>query len=158
MKLSENFSIAEFCKSQTAIRLGIDNTLPEQYLWNAQQLCENVLQKVRDVHGMIIINSGYRCLELNKIIGGSSKSQHCRGEAADIESPSLSNFYLASWISANCTFDQLILEFYNDNDPHAGWVHVSYAQENRGQVLTATKINNKLVYYNGLGIKSGQKR
>ena len=90
MRLSKNFTLTEFEKSQTAIRQGLDNTMPEEHLANAKALCENVLQKVRDHFGPVIINSGYRGEALNKAVGGSAKSQHCKGQAADIEVPGVS--------------------------------------------------------------------
>ena len=94
MRLSKNFTLTEFEKSQTAIRQGLDNSMPEEHLENAKALCENVLQKVRDHFGPVIINSGYRGEALNKAVGGSSKSQHCKGQAADIEIHGVSNLSL----------------------------------------------------------------
>ena len=142
MKLTDNFSLAELCKSQTALRKGIDN-LPKDpdIVSKMQTLAEEILQPVRDKFGPTVINSGYRCKKLNTAIGGSKKSQHCFGEAADIEVPTLSNRDLAEWIKNNLDFDQLILEFYNGKDPSSGWVHVSYKNkdDNRKQVLTINK-------------------
>ena len=141
VRLSANFSLQEFTKSQTATRKGLDNTPGEQHLANAKELFANVVQKVRDHFGPTVINSGYRCKKLNTAIGGSKKSQHCFGEAADIEVPTLSNRDLAEWIKNNLDFDQLILEFYNGKDPRSGWVHVSYKskEDNRKQCLTINK-------------------
>ena len=118
MQLTNNFTLAELCKSQTALRKGIDN-LPKDpdVVAKMQTLAEEVLQPVRDKFGPTVINSGYRCKKLNTAIGGSKKSQHCFGEAADIEVPTLSNRDLAEWIKNNLDFDQLILEFYNGKDP-----------------------------------------
>ena len=142
MQLTDNFSLAELCKSQTALRKGIDN-LPKDpdTVAKMQTLAEEVLQPVRDKFGPTVINSGYRCKKLNTAIGGSKKSQHCFGEAADIEVPTLSNRDLAEWIKNNLDFDQLILEFYNGKDPSSGWVHVSYkdSESNRKEVLTINK-------------------
>ena len=112
MKLSKNFSMAEFTKSQTAERKGIDNTPQGEHLEAAVALFENVVQKVRDHFGVTTINSGYRCPELNAAVGGSATSQHCHGEAADIEVPGVANSDLANWIVDNNDFDQVILEFY----------------------------------------------
>lgn len=153
MKLSENFTLAEFTKSQTAERLGIDNTPEGEHLEAAVALFENVVQKVRDEFGVTVINSGYRGPELNKAVGGASSSQHCKGEAADIEVPGVANKDLAEWIRDNLDYDQLILEFYNPDVPDAGWVHVSYRAdgENRNQDLTAQRIDGKVVYSEGLG-------
>tara|TARA_Y100000590_G_scaffold454311_1_gene600878 strand:- start:597 stop:1049 length:453 start_codon:yes stop_codon:yes gene_type:complete len=142
MKLTENFTLAELCKSQTALRKGIDN-LPNDpnVVTKLQTIAEKILQPVRDKFGPTVINSGYRCKKLNTAIGGSKKSQHCFGEAADIEVPTLSNRDLAEWIKNNLDFDQLILEFYNGKDPRSGWVHVSFKSDgnNRKQCLTINK-------------------
>ena len=151
MKLSKNFSLSEFEKSQTATRLGIDNSIPEDRILSIQALVENVLQPVRDRFGPVIISSGYRSPELNKAIGGSSKSQHSKAEAADFEVPGVSNKELAEWIEKNCRFDQLILEFYTPGDPNSGWVHCSMSLEhNRKETLTASRVDGKVVYTRGL--------
>ena len=84
MRLSKNFTLQEFTKSQTALRHGIDNTPGEEHLLSAKSLFENVVQPVRDNFGVTVINSGYRGPKLNEAVGGSSKSQHCKGEAVDI--------------------------------------------------------------------------
>ena len=152
MKLSKNFSMAEFTKSQTAERKGIDNTPQGEHLEAAKALFENVVQKVRDHFGPTVINSGYRCPELNEAVGGSSKSQHCHGQAADIEVPGVANGDLAEWICDNLDFDQLILEFYTPGVPDSGWVHVSYKADgsNRQSLLTATRVDGKTVYTPGI--------
>ena len=118
---------------------------------NDKSLFENVVQPVRDNFGVTVINSGYRGPKLNEAVGGSSKSQHCKGEAVDIECPGTSNYAVASWIEQNLDFDQLILEFYTPGIPDSGWVHVSYKSEgNRKSILTAMKENGKTVYKPGL--------
>ena len=151
MRLSTNFTLEEFTRSQTAIRQNIDNTPTEEHSENLKLLCEMVLQPVRDHFGPIAINSGYRGVVLNKTIGGSFKSQHCQGQAADIECPGTGNRHVADWISDNCTFDQLILEFYTPGIPDSGWVHVSFNRgSNRMQRLRAVKEDGKTVYKNGL--------
>lgn len=152
MKLSENFTMAEFTKSQTATRMGIDNTPEGEHLDAAVALFENVVQKVRDNFGVTVINSGYRSPDLNAAVGGSSKSQHCKGEAVDIECPGTPNAELAQWIVDNLEFDQVILEFYTPGIPDSGWVHVSYKAdgENRKSILTAMKENGKTVYKQGI--------
>ena len=151
MRLSANFTVQEFTKSQTAIRQGLDNTPNEEHLTSAKKLFENVVQKVRDNFGVTVINSGYRGRALNEAVGGSTKSQHCKGEAVDIECPGTSNYDVANWIKENCDFDQLILEFYTPGIPDSGWVHVSYkAEGNRKYIFTAMKENGKTVYKNGL--------
>ena len=140
MKLTENFTLQELIKSQTALRKGINNKPASPgVVVNLQTLCEKVLQPVRDHFGKpVTVNSGYRCPKLNKAIGSSSKSQHTKGLAADIEIPGVSNKELAEYIESKLPFDQLILEFYNGVDPNSGWVHVSYVDDdkNRKQTLT----------------------
>lgn len=126
MKLSANFSLHELTKSQTASRKGIDNRPGNYEIHNLQELTTNVLQPVRDAFGPVFVSSGYRCPALNVAVGGSEKSQHMFGMAADIECFSYSNVVLYEWIRDNLEYDQLILEFYDGTDPHSGWVHVSY--------------------------------
>ena len=154
MRLSTNFTLAEFTKSQTATRKGLDNTPGPEHLANATELFRNVVQRVRENFGVTVINSGYRGPALNEAVGGSSKSQHCKGEAVDIECPGTANETVAQWIADNLEFDQLILEFAEKGIPDAGWVHVSYVSEgNRKQVLTALRdpATRKTVYLAGLG-------
>jgi len=154
MKLSKNFTVAEYIKSQTATRHEIDNSLSEEHLENAKKLFANVVQPIREKFGVTIITSGYRSPELNAKIGGSSKSQHCKGQAVDLECLKESNADVAMWIENNLDFDQLILEFYTPSEPSSGWIHVSYNEDgkNRKSVLTASKINGKTVYTNGLNV------
>jgi len=151
MNLSKNFTLAEFTKSQTATRMGIDNTPQGEHLEAAKHLFENVVQKIRDHFGVTVLNSGYRGPELNEAVGGSSNSQHCKGEAVDLEVPGVANAEVAEWIKENLDFDQLILEFYTPGIPDSGWVHVSYKPEgNRKSVLTAMKEDGKTVYKQGI--------
>ena len=147
MQLSENFSLNEFTKSDTAVRKGIDNTPNDVHLENMKALCENVLQKVRSHFGKSVrITSGYRSPELCEAIGSSSKSQHAKGQAADFEITGIDNKDLAIWIRDNVDFDQLILEFYTEGDPNSGWVHCSYSDDNRKQVLSAKKTDSGTHY------------
>ena len=152
MRLSKNFTLAEYTKSQTALRNHIDNTPNEQHLEAAKELFENVVQPVRDRFGPTVINSGYRGPELNERVGGSPSSQHCLGQAVDIECPGISNYDVAMWIAKNTDFDQVILEFYEPGIPDSGWVHVSYKAngDNRGLGLTAMKEDGRTVYKTGL--------
>ncbi len=151
MQLSNNFTLNEFLISQTASRLGIDNTPPEFVIENLKALCHNILQPLRDNYGPVVVTSGYRCPELNKAIGGAVNSQHLEGKAADIHIPSLSNDNLARIIAANFEFDQVILEFYTLGKPNSGWVHVSYnTAGNKKEELTAVKQNGKTVYLKGI--------
>ena len=151
MRLSKNFTLTEFTKSQTALRQGIDNTPSDEHLEAAKVLFENVVQPVRDHYGPTVINSGYRGPELNKAVGGSSTSQHCKGQAVDIEIPGIANYDVAVYIRDNLDFDQLILEFYTPGIPNSGWVHVSYNNtgDQRKSTLTALKENGKTVYKQG---------
>ena len=152
MRLSANFTLAEFTKSQTATRKGLDNTPGAEHLENAKELFQHVVQPVRDNFGVTVINSGYRGPALNEAVGGSSRSQHCKGQAVDIECPGVPNADVAQWIVDNLEFDQVILEFYTPGIPDSGWVHVSYNNngENRRSILTAMKENGKTVYKQGL--------
>jgi putative chitinase len=154
MQLSEHFKLNEFTKSETAIRKRIDNTPGPAHASNLQKVCEKILEPVRRHYGKPVrINSGYRGPALNAAVGGSSKSQHCNGEAVDFEIDGLANPELAKWVSENCDFDQIILEFYDPKEgPNSGWVHASYNSKgtNRKQLLTAVTVNGKTVYKPGL--------
>ena len=152
MQLSEHFNLKEFTKSETAIRKRIDNTPNSVHATNLKAVCEKILEPVRNHFGKPVrINSGYRGPALNAAVGGSSKSQHCNGEAVDFEIDGLANPELAKWVSENCDFDQIILEFYDPKEgPNSGWVHASYsAGKNRKQKLTAVTVNGKTVYKPG---------
>ena len=152
MQLSEHFNLKEFTKSETAIRKRIDNTPNSVHATNLKAVCEKILEPVRNHFGKPVrINSGYRGPALNAAVGGSSKSQHCTGEAVDFEIDGLANPELAKWVAANCEFDQIILEFYDPKEgPNSGWVHASYsAGKNRKQKLTAVTENGKTVYKPG---------
>ena len=152
MNLTKNFTLEEMSKSETALRHDMDNTPGEQEIAALKALAENVLQPVRDHFGKgVKVNSGFRHPEVNAKVGGSKTSDHCRGQAADIEIPGIPNAELAAWIRDNLEFRQLILEFYTPGIPDSGWVHVSFVPEdNKKQVLTATKQNGKTVYLPGL--------
>jgi zinc D-Ala-D-Ala carboxypeptidase len=152
MNLSANFTLKELTKSDTATRLGLDNTPDDEALENLKTLCEKVLQPVRDHFGKsVTVNSGYRSPESNAAVGGSKTSDHCKGMAADIEIVGVANADLAQWIMDNLEYTQLILEFYTPGIPDSGWVHVSYDPNNlKKQELTATKVAGKTTYLNGL--------
>lgn len=152
MFLSKNFTLHEFTRSQTATRRGIDNTMTPVLIDNAKALCENVLQPIRYEFGPVLISSGYRSQELNTVIRGSRRSQHMKGEAADIEITGVSNKVLAEWIRDNLEFDQLILEFHDDDVFNSGWVHVSHTiqRRNRKKVMRAFKENGRTRYKFGL--------
>ena len=141
-QLSEHFTLEEMCKSETAIRKGIDNIPTDQEIIdNLTDLCRYILEPIRANYDTPFTpTSGYRCSALNKTIGSSSKSQHLQGQAADIEVSGVDNFELASWIQDNVPFDQLILEYYKSGEPSSGWVHVSHVTpacgKNRGACVT----------------------
>jgi hypothetical protein len=152
MQLTNNFSLAEMVKSDTALRHDMDNTPGEAEIANLKTLCEKVLQPVRDKFQTgVKVNSGFRHPEVNAKVGGSKTSDHCKGQAADIEIPGIANADLAVWIMDNLEYTQLILEFYTPGVPDSGWVHVSYDPANlKKQNLTATKKDGKTVYIPGL--------
>ena len=148
MKLTENFSINELTKSQTAERKGIDNTPGTEHQENLKRLCESILQPVRDHFSRVVsVSSGYRSEALCLAIGSKTTSQHAKGQAADFEIYGLSNKELADWVNENLDYDQLILEYWKESDPNSGWVHCSYSEENnRKQYLKAYKENGKTKY------------
>ncbi len=150
MKISEHISYKEATRSVTALRLEIDNTPNEYQLQNMEIIAKNVFEPLRKaVGGAIKINSFFRCEDLNKAIGGSSKSQHCQGRAIDIDDNYgyMSNNDMYKYIKENLDFDQLIFEFPDENG-NASWIHVSYvdADSNRKRCLKAIKENGKTKY------------
>ena len=148
MNLTENFSLIELTKSQTAERKGIDNTPSTEHQENLRSLCEMILQPIRDHFGQVVsISSGYRSPELCVAIGSSTKSQHASGCAADFEIFGVSNKELADYIDENLDYDQLILEYWKESDPNSGWIHCSFnTQGNRKQYLRAYKENGSTKY------------
>lgn len=130
--LSKNFTLSELTKSSYAVRNGLSNIPSSIEIANLKALCVNVLQPLRDKFGAVNITSGYRAPAVNIGIGGSRNSDHCRGMAADLEIPGVTNREVVAWIRSNLPFKQLILE-YGD----AGWVHVSYdPRDLRKEVLS----------------------
>ena len=147
--ISKHISDKESVYSRTALRLSIDNTPTTQHKENMIKLAEEVFEPLRAyVGGPIKINSFYRSPELNKAIGGSSKSQHCNGQAIDIDDTfgKMSNAEMYEFIKDHLDFDQMIWEFGDEENPN--WVHVSYVspQENRNRCLKAYKKNGKTKY------------
>jgi len=149
MKLTDNFSLAELTKSQTAERCGFNNNPDKEHIDSLQKLCDNILQPVRDYFQKpVMISSGYRSPQVSMQIGSSTRSQHCKGQAADIEIAGVSNKELADFINDNLNFDQVILEFHNPDEINSGWVHVSYVEgKNRGVYLLAQRDENNKVRY-----------
>jgi hypothetical protein len=152
--LSKNFSLDEMTRSSTAKSKRIDNTPNEAQIEFMVELCQSVLQPIRDKFGPVKINSGFRSAKLNTAIGGSTSSQHCclNGAAADIYFK-LGRAEVFNWIKENLRFDQLIWEFGDENESLDGngpaWIHVSYNYgKNRNQILKAIKQNGKTKYLN----------
>jgi len=151
MQISKHLSLAEVSRSETAKRRGFNNTPSGEHLENFKKLAENIFEPIREHFAVPIhISSGYRSKELNAAIGGASSSQHCQGEAVDIDmdgSPSgVSNADVFKYIKDNLTFDQLIWEFGSDSNPD--WVHASYEStgKQRKQILKAVKAGGKTSY------------
>ena len=135
--ISEHFTLKELTRSATALRHGVSNLPAADTIDYLRMVANYILEPVR-AHFNIPYSpsSAYRSLAVNKLEGSSPTSQHVMGQAADFELPTISNRDLAEWIKTNLVFDQLILEFYNENDPKSGWVHCSYHEgNNRNQSL-----------------------
>jgi len=138
MRLSKNFVLSEITRSNTAKRKGISNEPKKEHLENLQRLVTNLIQPMRDALGPIRVTSGYRSPKLNRSIGGSSKSQHCKGQALDLQfwkDGQMVNKEIYNWVLSNdIEFDQMINEF------DFAWIHISLVKENnRKQVLEAYK-------------------
>jgi zinc D-Ala-D-Ala carboxypeptidase len=149
MQISKHLSLAEVSRSETAKRKGINNTPSGEHLENFKKLAENIFEPIREHFAVPIhISSGYRSKELNSAIGGSLTSQHCQGEAIDIDmdGTSITNAQIFNFIKDNLNFDQLIWEFGTDKNPD--WVHASYESsgKQRKQILKAVKSGGKTSY------------
>ena len=147
--ISEHISYKEGVYSTTALRRGIDNTPNDEQLNNMELIAEEIFEPLRTyVGGPIKINSFFRSPELNKAIGGSTTSQHCKGQAIDIDDTygRMTNAEMYHWIKENLDFDQMIWEFGDDDNPN--WIHVSYvsSDKNRNRCLKAYKENGKTKY------------
>ena len=148
MKLTAHFALAEFTRSESAKRHGVSNEPTPEHLENLKVLCEKVLEPIRMKFGPINISSGYRSKTLNHYIGGSLKSEHMEGRAADIDMDGMggpTNKQIFDYIKDNLDFNQLIFEFGTATNPD--WVHVSFHEgKNKKQVLRALKVNGKTAY------------
>lgn len=135
MQITKHFTLEELTRSDTAVRFGIDNEPGSEETENLVRVCDMILEPVRHRYDTPILpSSGYRCLELNRKIGSSDKSQHTKGQAVDFEVKGVPNMEVASWIMDNLDYDQLILEFYKEGQPNSGWIHCSYVgNENRNE-------------------------
>ena len=141
-KISKHVSHREGVYSITAQRLGLDNTPNEKQLESMGTIADKIFEPLREfVGGPIKINSFFRSEQLNKAIGGSTKSQHCKGQAIDIDDTygHATNAVMFKWVRENLNFDQMIWEFGNDDNP--AWLHISYVNEedNRNRCLKAYK-------------------
>ncbi len=135
MQISKHFTLEELTRSDTAARLSMDNDPGVDEIDNLTVLCDLILEPVRH-HYMLPIypSSGYRCLELNRKIGSSDRSQHTKGQAVDFEVKGVPNMEVALWMMSHLDYDQLILEFYKKEYPNSGWIHCSYVgNENRNE-------------------------
>ena len=152
MNLSRNFTLQELIKSDTAIRLDINNNPNSGQIEKLKALCENILQPVRDHFGRVKVTSGFRSPILCQAIGSSANSQHARAEAADFECPGVDNVELFDWIKNNLSPDQLILEFYTPGEPNSGWIHCSWIEGTpRASFLHAFREDGKTKYKPILG-------
>lgn len=143
--LTKNFTLSELIISQTALRMRLDNTPTDQIKRNLKITAQKILQPIRDHYNLpVVVTSGYRSVAVNRAVGGSSRSQHVTGQAVDFTVPTIDNFTVATWISKNLKYDQLILEFYTGGN--SGWVHVGYSSAHRMQNLTI----NRFGTFNGL--------
>ena len=147
--ISKHISYREGVYSTTATRRGIDNTPNDEQLTNMELIAEEVFEPLRTyVGGPIKINSFFRSPDLNTAIGGSKTSQHCKGQAMDIDDTfgKMTNAEMYHWIKDNLDFDQMIWEFGDDDNPD--WVHVSYVspKDNRNRCLKAYRENGKTKY------------
>ena len=151
MILSKNFSLVELTKSQIAERKGIPNDPSADHIDNLKLLCERVLQPIRDHFNHVVsVSSGYRSPALCQAIGSSIDSQHAKGMAADFEIYGTPNNEIFNWIKGNLLYDQMILEFWNSDEPNSGWLHVSYnpeSSENIKENLRAYKDEDNITRY-----------
>lgn len=147
-QISLNFSLRELIYSDTAIRLGIDNSPNDTILKNLQNVCQFILEPVRNhFDSPVKITSGYRSPELCLAIGSKTSSQHTFGMAADFEITGVPNKEVSDWIVNHLDFDQCILEFWNPDEANSGWVHCSYnSLGNRKTYLRAYTANKRTIY------------
>lgn len=149
MKLTDHITYSEACHSDTAKRKGIPNIPSEDQLWNMIKLGSMVFEPLREwVGGPIKISSFFRSEELNEAVGGSLPSQHCKGQAFDLDDVYgyKTNAEMFDYITTHLDFDQIIWEFGTDENPD--WIHVSYVspEENRRSVLRAYRVDGKVQY------------
>lgn len=150
MQLTPHFTLGEFTTSATGSRKGIANIPNDIHLGNIK-LVANQLELIRPYTGPIVLLSGFRCLALNRAVGGSKTSAHVDGLAADIHAPLIGNHLLAEICAKHIPdFDQIILEFPSKTDIHAGWVHLGFRPKGpRRQKMTAKKDHGQTIYIPG---------
>lgn len=149
LRLSTHFTLAELSTTSQKV-----SNIPSSpvIIDSLRGVCTNVLEKVRENFGRPVhIHSGYRSPALNALIGGSTTSQHMKGEAADFHVSGFTVYEVANWISENLDYDQLILENFVPGIESSGWVHCSFSRNNRGQDLT--KFKGSKQYYPGIRLK-----
>ena len=149
MKISAHLSLKEVIKSNTATRHGIDNSPTDAHLASLKVVAEKIFEPLRNWHGKAIgISSGYRSAALNKAVKGSSNSQHCKGQALDIDADifdnGLTNAQIFHYIKDNLEFDQMIWEFGSDDEPN--WIHVSYVTHRANRKKLTRAHNSKPTY------------
>lgn len=150
MKLSEHLDLSEIIRSESAKRNGISNMPTPEHIENLKALAEKIFEPIRNHFKVPIrVSSGYRSKELNTFIKGSLSSQHCKGQAIDLDmdGTSITNRQIFDFVKDSLNFDQLIYEFGDDDNPN--WIHISYNRngQQRGQVLKAYKLNGQTKYF-----------
>lgn len=153
MKLSKNFTLKELTASNTAVEYMIDNDPNGFQLNNLKRLAVHTLQPIRNKFGQVNITSGFRSILLNALVGGHINSQHLEGRAADIKIKAnrsyLDLYQVAVYIEEHIDFDQLILEYYDEDDLSEGWLHISFVDADKNRYETLTKQKGE-PYYQGL--------
>lgn len=150
VRLGQHFTLSQLTASNTARRLGINNTPTDPVvIQNLCNLCTNALDPIADQYSNVVVTSGYRGPDLNRNVGGAGNSQHCTGQAADLQFPGMNLSQVFSWIQTNISFDQVIME----HDSSTTWIHVSYASStaNRRIAATLTKGSNNYQVVNSMG-------
>ena len=140
MNLSQHFTLHELTHSDVAARHGLENTPDAEAVEALTVVAQKILEPVRQHFGVPFApTSGFRCLELNRLVGSKDNSQHVKGEAVDFKIPGQDNYDIALWIHQNLNFDQVILECYTPGEPQSGWVHCSFTNKSaRNDVFTYT--------------------
>ena len=143
VELGKHFEWLEVTQSNTAEKLGINNSFPldkkDELILNSHKLCSRVLDPIRERFGPVKVTSWYRSKKLNKKVGGSKKSDHLTASAADIKILHKDHFEACKWISENLQFKQMILEYYKKGDINHGWIHISFnakKPDQKNQILT----------------------